>query len=150
MLHLVVNHLRENGNGLAVFQDSVDFLQLKDEVVHPDGTGIDVLVVLGAILAVIVHVGAQGLHGVGLGHVVLQNHTSEDPFLLVLGVSALVHEIVLGLVDVQQSQHVGVDHRLQHVLTIRAGHVFHLVHQQLVKDVHVTQGSVVEVPRTVR
>lgn len=112
VLHGVVDRLREGGHVVCVLEDRCYFFEVEYQVVHPDRTGEHVLVVLESVLVVVVDEGIEGLKSIGLGYSILQDNSPEDLLPLVLRVRALVHQIIIILVGIQQPQNIGIDDHL--------------------------------------
>lgn len=81
-------------------------------MVHPNRTGEHVLVVLESVLVIVVDEGIEGLKSIGFGYSILQDYSPEDLLPLVLRVRALVHQIIIILVGIQQPQNIRIDNHL--------------------------------------
>ena len=81
-------------------------------MVHPNWTGEHIFIVFESVLMVVVDEGIEGLEGICLCDSVLQDHSPEDLLPLVLGVGALVHQVIIVLVSVKQAQNIGIYHHL--------------------------------------
>ena len=97
----------------------------------------------------VVHVAIECLEGVGLGNVVLEDHSPKYFLPLVFGIGALVHQVKVISVYAEHSQQVGVDHLLQNILAVHAGNEIHLVHLQFLQNAHAFYRCMVEITRAV-
>ena len=130
VLHREGHCLGEGGDLVGVLKDVRYLLQVEDEAVHPDGTGENILVVLQPVFMTVVHVCAQGLEGIGLGHAILEDDPSEYLLPLILRVGAFIHQIIV-LVLIKQPNEIGIQNHLEYVLAIHRNHVLDALHFHL-------------------
>lgn len=130
VLHRVVDRLREGGHVVCVLEDRGYLFEVEYQVVHPNRTREHVLVILESVLVVVVDEGVEGLKSIGLGYPILQDYPPEDLLPLIFRIRALVHQIIVILVGVQQPQNIRIDHHLQDILAIHARNILHLIHLQ--------------------
>ena len=122
--------LGEGGDLVGILKHVRYLLQVEDEAVHPDRTGEHILVIFQPVFMAIVHVCAQGLEGIGLGHAILEDDPSEYLFPLILRVGAFIHQIIV-LILIEQSNEIGIQNHLEYVLAIHRDHVFDALHLHL-------------------
>ena len=63
------------------------------------------------------------MNGVSFGNSILQDNPLEDLVALVFRVRALVHQVVVISVHIEQTHEVGVENRLQHVLAVDTAYI---------------------------
>ena len=78
----------------------------------------------------IVHVCAQSLEGIGLGHAILEDDPSEYLLPLILRVGAFIHQIIV-LILIKQPNEIGIQNHLEYVLAIHRNHVLDALHLHL-------------------
>ena len=130
VLHGEGHCLGEGGDLVGVLKDIGYLLQVEDEAVHPNWTGENILVVLQPVFMAIVHVCAQSLEGIGFGHAILEDDSSEYLLPLIFRVGALIHQIIV-LVLIKQPNEIGIQNHLEYVLAIHRNHVLDALHLHL-------------------
>lgn len=115
------------------------------DAVHPYWTFTEVLHIDCPLFVVVSHKTSQVLDSVRFYASILQNYSAENAVFLVLGVSHLVHEVILCFVFVHETHYIGIKDGFYHVLAVTAGGKVDSIHFHFVQNTHTLDRHVVKV-----